>query len=289
MNVVLICNPSAGSARRKQLDKAACIIKKHSGNLSVFHTQKRGDAERFARANQNADLVISAGGDGTFNEVINGLMPIRGTVAFLPAGTTNVLAYEMGLPKGLEAQIERIFESEPKSISIGKINNRYFALMAGVGFDGETVYKLNPRLKTFTGKGAYLLSGLKVWQKNIQKTMRVKTDKGDMINCRTAILSNASCYAGSHRFAPQTSLDEPKLSLSVFTGKSYKSLFMFALRLVFDLPGSQGSLESRKVRWVEITSEEQQYVQVDGDYFESISFAKPARISVVPSALYIKG
>jgi len=289
VNVVLICNPAAGSARRKQLDKAAGIIKKYSGNLSVFHTLKRGDAECFARAHQGADIIIAAGGDGTFNEVINGLMPVRGTVAFLPAGTTNVMAYEMGLPKGLEAQIERIFESEPKSISIGKINNRYFALMAGVGFDGETVYKLNPRLKKFTGKGAYLLSGLKVWQKNIQKTMQVKTDEGDIINCRTAILSNASCYAGPHRFAPQTSIDESKLCLSVFTGNLHKSFLMFALRLVFALPGSQDSIKSRKVRWVEISSDERQYIQVDGDYFGSISVAKPARISVIPSALYIKG
>ncbi|NOX66589.1 MAG: hypothetical protein GXO85_12585 [Chlorobi bacterium] len=87
----------------------------------------------------------------------------------------------------------------------------------------------------------------------------------------------------------QTSLDEPKLSLSVFTGKSHKSLFMFALRLVFAMPGSQSSIESSKVRWVEITSEEQQYVQVDGDYFGSISATKPAKISVVPSAFHIKG
>ncbi len=301
MNVVLIGNPAAGGVRGRRLDNAVGIIKKHTGNLSVFHTRKRGDAELFARTHQDADLVIAAGGDGTFNEVINGLMPAGGTVAFLPVGTTNVLAYELGQPKGLEAQVEKIFNSNARSISLGKIlgkvlggisektNDRYFALMAGIGFDGETVYRLNSRLKEFTGKGAYLLSGLKVWKKNLQKTMRVKTDEGDIIDCRTAILSNASCYGGPHRFAPQVSLDEPKLCLSVFTGRSRKSLFMFALRLVLALPGSQNSIESRKVRWVEITSEEQQYVQVDGDYFGSISAAKPARISVVPSALYIKG
>jgi len=289
VKVVLIGNPAAGGAQGRGLDSAVHLIENRAGNLRVFITKRRGDAERFARAHQDADLVIAAGGDGTFNEVINGLMPAGGTVAFLPLGTTNVLAYELGQPKGLEAQVENIFNSNARNISLGKINDRYFALMAGIGFDGETVYRLNSRLKGYVGKGAYVVSGLKVWQKNIQKTMRVKTDKGDIINCRTAILSNASCYAGPHRFAPQISLYEPKLCLSVFTGRSYKSLFMFALRLVLPLPGSQDSIESRKVRWVEITSEEQQYIQVDGDYFGSISAARSAGISVVPSALYLKG
>ena len=102
-------------------------------------------AFNFTKDIRNADRIIIASGDGTINEVINGIRNsqnrdlINTPVALVPLGTTNVLAKELGIPEKIEKAVDLALNGAAHKISLGRINGRCFSLMAGIGFDGETV------------------------------------------------------------------------------------------------------------------------------------------------------
>ena len=116
-------------------------------------------------AGRGADLVLAAGGDGTINEVAEGLVHTAVPLGILPAGTANVLANEMKLTSRLERAAERIRDSRPYRISVGHLTcengavSRHFLMMAGIGLDAHVVYKVSAPLKAWAGKAAYWVAG----------------------------------------------------------------------------------------------------------------------------------
>src|SRR5262249_27590619 len=134
---------------------------------TLLPTEEAGHAADLAReaVENGADLVLALGGDGTINEVANGLAMTSVPLGGLPAGTANVLAMGIGYGANLERAVERLAESKPVRIALGKIASngscsRYFVLMAGVGLDAKIVLQVSPPLKEKLGKGAYWAAGL---------------------------------------------------------------------------------------------------------------------------------
>jgi diacylglycerol kinase (ATP) len=177
--IVVIGNPVAGGGARGKISKAFSILKAFDRNAELKFTAKKGDAESFAReASASPDtLVIAAGGDGTYNEVANGLLHSDTPLAILPVGTTSVLARELGIPLNTEKALEVALHGRIEKVHLGKISwipssltfdkeimesiqtTRHFLLMAGIGYDGSAVYGVNEMLKKYSGKMAYILSG----------------------------------------------------------------------------------------------------------------------------------
>ncbi|HTZ16857.1 MAG TPA: diacylglycerol kinase family protein [Dissulfurispiraceae bacterium] len=178
---IIIGNPVAGGGAEEKIQKAASILRAVGHDVELKLTARKGDAETFAREASAlpGSIVVAAGGDGTYNEVANGLLHSDTPLAILPLGTTSVLARELGIPLNIDKALDVVANGKIKTIHMGKIifaapsfhadatgggqttATRHFLLMAGIGYDGEAVYGVNEALKKRSGKMAYITSGLR--------------------------------------------------------------------------------------------------------------------------------
>lgn len=287
-SIILIANPAAKRASTRRIERAAELLRAAEYNVTVRLTKKRGDAEDFARiaARDGVPLVIAAGGDGTFNEVINGIAKTDTRMAILPMGTTNVLAKELGVPEEVEAAVKVALTGTARPVSLGGITfsrlpspvTRYFCLMAGVGFDGETVYSVNPALKRLSGKGAYILSGLKTLIGYFPGELTFTVD-GKTCTGYSAIIGKASKYGGNFRITPDAKLMNAELYVFIMHGKRRVDLLRYAFGIV--MGRHLGFEDVTYVKAISVRVDGKARVQIDGDY----AGATPASITVVPDAL----
>jgi diacylglycerol kinase (ATP) len=285
---VLISNPVAKKTTRRKIERAARFLRSRGYEIESLLTNRKGDAEVFAREalTKSPSLIIAAGGDGTFNEVANGMVGSEVPLAIVPLGTTNVLAKEVGIPENLEGALEIAVSHTPKNISLGKIvftrNSsliaRHFLLMAGVGFDGEAVHGMNETIKKISGKGAYLYSGFRTLAGFRPGRLTLTVD-GKSYSGYSGIIGNAAKYGGNFRITPDARLTDPFFYVCLFEGKGRLDI----LRYVFGVTAGK-HLGFRDVRYlkaehVEINGDA--HIQTDGDYLGKT----PAEIEVVSDAL----
>ncbi len=282
MNVSLVINPTAGNGAYKSLKSIEEMLKEHV-SFTTCVTQKRGDALAFAQRPPGSDLIIVAGGDGTFNEVINGLLSSGEEIplAFLPLGTTNVLAKELGIPQEIKSAVKLALTGTPRKISLGRINKRFFSLMAGIGFDGEAVFGVkNNLIKRISGKGAYILSGIKTFIRYNPPVIKVRTSRGEFEGY-TAVIGKASCYGGYFQVTPEAKLTEPLLDLCLFKGSARSDLIRYISGVIMKRHLNFKDVMYGKFSELKVTSTDMVHIQIDGDYFGTL----PAEIDVVPDAV----
>lgn len=254
--------------------------------MELFFTEKRGDAESFAREaiKESPSLIIAAGGDGTVNEVINGIAGSEIPMAILPLGTTNVLAKELGIVEDVERAMEVALTGTPKTVSLGRIVTassfvpRYFVLWAGVGFDGEAVFGISESIKKVWGKGAYIYSGIKtLFRFNPEELIfdiGRKTYSG-----YSAVIGKVAKYGGNFKITPDANLVEPSLYVCLFKGKERLDIFRYILGIVAGIHLRFRDIEYLKATAIEIKG--RAHVQIDGDYLGMT----PAKVEVVPHML----
>ncbi len=287
MNVNLIVNPIAGNRAYRSIKKIEDLLRRKVF-LRTFVTQKKGDAVFFAREHANADLTIAAGGDGTVNEVLNGILSSQENIsdaklcplAFIPLGITNVLAKELGIPEDINNAVNLALRGTPKKISLGRINGHYFSLMAGVGFDGKAVFELKNSIKKIWGKGAYILSGINVFLHYNPPRFEIKTPKGTFTGY-TAVVGNARCYGGYFKVTPEARITEPLLDVCLLKSISRGALLRFVSGVMKKKHLNFEDVFYGKFSELEITSDETVHVQIDGDYFGTL----PVKIDVVKDAV----
>ncbi|MDH4027594.1 MAG: diacylglycerol kinase family lipid kinase [Nitrospirota bacterium] len=286
MNASLVVNPAAGGRAHRSINRIETLLREQV-SLTTFITRKKGDAFSFAKAVKGADRIIVAGGDGTINEVINGLLSsddetIKNVpLAIIPLGTANVLAAEVGIPRDLEKAAVLSINGTAKKIALGRMNGRYFSLMSGIGFDGETVFGVkNGLLKRLTGKGAYIAAGIRTLRKYPPALIRVKTSEGEFTGY-TAVVSNVRCYGGDFHIAPRASVTEPLLDICIFRGKTRKDLLRFIYGVMRKEHLGYHDVVYVKSPAAEVSSEGEVHVQVDGDYYGML----PVKIEVVKDAV----
>lgn len=162
--LLFIINPVSGRIALKQkLWQVLEMFSKAGLQVTVRFTEKSGDAKEFAKQCQrDISTVICAGGDGTLNEVISGLMEnnYHHTLGYIPVGTTNDLATSLGISKGIINAAKDIIEGNTKTIDIGSFNGRYFCYVASFGAFTEASYNATQEAKNVLGHLAYLLEGI---------------------------------------------------------------------------------------------------------------------------------
>lgn len=162
--VMMIMNPKAGKQTGKTvlftLCERFCALKDH---VHVYITQYAAHAKELAMQSSGYDIVVCIGGDGTWNEVINGIMPlaVKPTLAYLPSGTVNDFAATLKLPKSAEKLMDLIEQERRFPCDIGQFNERYFTYVAAFGLFTEISYSTPQRSKNTFGKIAYFLEGVK--------------------------------------------------------------------------------------------------------------------------------
>ena len=179
--IMLIINPCAGrKSGKKNADKVISMLKKQEAECTLYMTNKRGDATQFVVDDGDKyDIVACMGGDGTLNEVINGILKAHLSVplGYIPAGSTNDFARSMHLSKNLEKASQIIAECNTMDIDAGLFNDRYFGYVSSFGLFTRTSYSTPQRVKNILGgKISYLLHAVTELGKVKAEQMRVETN-----------------------------------------------------------------------------------------------------------------
>ncbi|MBQ7936729.1 MAG: diacylglycerol kinase family lipid kinase [Clostridia bacterium] len=162
---LVIVNPTAGMKRSKKIMFDIVDHLSHAGyQVAAQTTTKSGDGTLFLKEyGADKDLIICCGGDGTLNEVINGLLEIGSdaNLGYVPAGTTNDFARTLQLPRNPEKCIDSILAASPRTLDIGSFNGKNFTYIASLGAFTKISYSTPQKLKNAFGHSAYLMEGVK--------------------------------------------------------------------------------------------------------------------------------
>ena len=223
---VMIYNSKSGKKKSDQLlPELEHIINEKGYELTLKFTKKRGDADRIVKSlDDDVNLVISAGGDGTFNEVISGNLKRNKKllIADLPLGSTNDVATMYGLNKDVIENLKLLLDGEVKNIDICKINNKAFVYFAGVGSFVNVTYETPRRLKEKYGRTAYFIYALKQFNgkvKDYDITYEVNNEK-HRGNYSFIFITNSSSVAGVNNIYPDVKLDDNKFEVLLCKTKS---------------------------------------------------------------------
>ena len=298
-NALLIHNPNAGgggSARRKELDEARRILSTGGIEAELAETTGPGDATEIAlrAGKEGRQLVIACGGDGTLNEVVNGLARQqnghRVPLALLPGGTANILAKELTLPWDIPRAAERLIRGTLREIALGlatPVNEpekaRYFLSVAGAGPDGHITYAVDLELKAKMGIFAYWWQGaMEVLQYKFPM-FRVIT-QGQTIDGSLVIVGRTKHYGGPFKITTEADLYEDQFELAVLTTKSGLRYLSYLPTLWFgDLRKAEGVyfLKADTLVCEPLNEDEPVYAQVDGEPLSRL----PVEFKIVPRAL----
>ncbi len=163
--VLLIVNPCAGQKQAKRyLADILCLFREHGYITTVMMTNARGDAVQLVKQYGNEmDKIVCIGGDGTFNEVMNGVLEagLNIPIGYIPAGSTNDFANSLKLPKNIMKAAKLVVEGQPRSIDVGRFGDRYFCYVASFGAFTKASYSTPQNVKNALGHLAYVLEGIK--------------------------------------------------------------------------------------------------------------------------------
>ncbi len=264
--IKLIANPVAGGEAMAKIHLAQSCLASGGDHVELYLTGVRGDAARAAKAakDEKVDLVVAAGGDGTLNEVINGLAPSSIPLAFVPLGTTNVFALEAGIPFDVAGACRVALEGKATPVCLGAAGETRFLLMAGIGFDAEVVHRVDLKYKRMLGKGAYLLSALKVLACHPPAPIEVQREDGTVLPGYGAIIGNSRFYGGRFSLTPNASLTEEMLEVCLLSRPGRRNLLHCLVRMVLGLSLEPAGAVLFKASEVSVSGENV-FVQIDGD------------------------
>jgi diacylglycerol kinase (ATP) len=235
----LIYNPAAGGGRlRKQihhLEEAQKILSRSGIETTLLVTGEPGDATEFARqcVADDYDLVIASGGDGTNNEVVNGLAGSRVPLAVLPCGTANILAKELGIPWDVRRAAELIPSARPQRIALGSMEpwpappepagngaaRRYFLCVGGAGADGALVYSLDLGTKMKAGILAYWMEGVRQLLGYRFPAFRI-TSQERSVEATLVVVGRTKHYGGPFQITTGASLFEEQFEVVAVTSQN---------------------------------------------------------------------
>ncbi len=287
---ILLFNPAAGRIRSRpaRVDEAFEALQRLAGSLTVVATEGPGTAGRQAAEAiaKGADLILVAGGDGTVNEALQGMVGSHAALGIIPSGTADVTAMEIGLGKQTRTALPALLRSQPQRIAVGALKagdgpERYFLAMAGVGLDASIVRRVSPGFKRRFGKLSYWYAGFATLGQALPEFSA--TVDGERVRASFALLSRVKNYGGDLEIARHADIRKPKLALVMFEGpNTFRYLKYFGGVLLNRLDGMSGvRLKLVDELTVEAEAGGGPDLQVDGEY----AGLGAARVRVVDTAL----
>ncbi|MBS3821293.1 MAG: YegS/Rv2252/BmrU family lipid kinase [Planctomycetes bacterium] len=277
--VYLIINPRSGyGGRKRQLANLRGELAKAGYDLVEYVTKYAGDATRYAReiAGQ-AEAVISFGGDGTVNEVANGLLGTDVPMLAAPAGTENLLAKELQIPSNPADLVKVLATGQAMRCDMGMINGRSFHSIVGVGFDAEVVRRVSAGR---TGHISHLSYFWPIWRtfwEHNFPTLRVTADGRDVFQGRgLAFVGNISRYSIGLRICRDARFDDGLLDLVVFECDRQTGLILHAGWTMLRRHPLKGNCIYEEPERIHIETDQPLTCQVDGD----VGPESPLEISV---------
>jgi len=296
MRFLLIANPVSGDARKEaKIETALAYFAKHGDSVDLVFTEHPGHATSIARegAARGYDAIIGAGGDGTINEVLNGIVGTPARLGILPWGTGNVFAKEMRISGRIKKQCRLIRKGKAIGLDCGRCGPKHFLLMASAGFDAYALQRSGRLpLKGKFGVSAYLFAALGAFSRYKYPEIKVRLDDGTADYGTFVLVSNTRLYGSFFIFNPEADPTDGLLDVFVFRESGPWALVRLVFRLALrafihglKFPDPYRSLDHGRyrARRVELGSESEIAMQADGDVVSGIGTIFEA----VPEALQV--
>jgi lipid kinase YegS len=281
--VQLILNGKVAGNETLQTAIARQRAVEHTINVRV--TSEKGDARRFVAETGEVDLLIAAGGDGTLNEVVHGLMDLseaaRPVLGVVPLGTANDFATGCGIPRDPEQALALCIEGKQVPIDVGKANEHWFLNAASIGFGAEITATTPPELKHLLGPAAYAVMGA-ILAMNVHHYRGRLTlpDREIAGSGPVAIVGNGRQTGGGVQVAPRARIDDGLLDILAVREIPALAL-LTAARELQELSPDGEFISYWQTPWAEVYAEEEIPVNLDG---EPVRFSS-VRYEAVPRAI----
>lgn len=266
----LLFNPHARSKRGR---RALRFLMSNAKDFVLYATRDIDDARQLAKrfAANNEPVILAAGGDGTLNAVIQGLVGTNTALGVLPAGTMNVFARELGIPvpnlqsANLDKALEVVKKGYITNVDLFTVNNKPFVQMAGVGFDAQVIEETSLESKKLIGPLAYLMSAVKLLGDNPPK-MTIRLKDGKEIEGVAVLAGNGELYGGQVRLFPKADNTDGLIDILIFKEKGYRLVMdsIKGLAGVLDIVNS--TVEYLQADSFTVISDREVPIQVDGEY-----------------------
>ena len=307
MKYAVIYNPNARNSKKLSIERIVEIMKEKGVGSLIYKTTRRGEAIELAAqaVSEGASRIYPAGGDGTLNEVVSGLMKLScekpgldlPVVCPIPLGTVNVFSKETGFPEDPEKAFLSSFSAREEAIDIGQCNDRFFILMTSAGFDGFIINELEKmianksNIKKFTGPFAYVIIGFQTLFTYAFPKLKIsacsvfgkKEFTGDFV-----VISNSKFYGGKFILNPAVKMNDGFLDVLIFNSRSrfeFLKFFYMVMTKKTVFKGLDVKCVPVKTCDIEYLSKDGgcTYSQIDGELYEQ----PPLKIKTHEHALKI--
>ncbi len=288
MKILLLFNPASHKALKwpEMVDAVREKIEQRPNTELVWvETSNRGEIESTARAAvpEEFDIIVGMGGDGTVNELVNGLCCTGKLIGIIPFGITNVFALEAGIPLNPLDAVELIFRGRDQYFDLGDANGRKFMLMLGAGLDAQAVHLYKPQLKKYLNQYAYIASGVKAFFTYAQTPLEVEiVDSGEHLVGYQVIVANCGYYGGRRRIAPDALPTDGYLNLVVYKKRGIFPTFKYFLTTVIEQHHRLPDIEFRKFKAARIEGDAPYHI--DSEPLGHL----PVDVSVVENGVLIR-
>lgn len=286
-SIPVILNPAARGDRAGLLESK---VRSLSPLVEIWPTTAAGDARRLARraVEEGRGTVVAAGGDGTINEVVNGLAGSSVALGLLPLGTMNVFASELGLPSGRWQDCWRIIEAgRTRAVDLPMANGRNFIQLAGIGFDAQAVSVVDREDKRALGPLSYLLAASQVLSDEKPPVgVVVESADGQRVEGRFALVGNGRFYGGKLPLFKRARLDDGLLDIVIFKRLSHFDLLRYFRGVVFAEHDTFTDVEYLQTAGAKITPAERGAIipfELDGE----LAGEAPVELTMRPGALRV--
>ncbi len=268
----IIYNPTSGRELiKRHLPEVLEKLERAGYETSCHATTGAGDATNAARiaVERKYDLVVAAGGDGTINEVVNGLaeQEYRPTLGIIPVGTTNDFARAIGVPRNIDGACNVIIEGNSVPIDIGRINDRYFVNIAGGGRLTELTYEVPSKLKTMLGQLAYYLKGMEMLPSIRPTEVSIEYDgklfEGEIM---LFLVSLTNSVGGFEKLAPDSSLNDGLFDLLILKKVNLADFIKVATLAIRGEHINDSHVIYTKANRVKVNPTEKMQINLDGEY-----------------------
>ncbi len=242
---IIIFNQTNITDRKdKKINKILELLK-IDHEVEIFKSYTEVEAEDIYKnlKQKKFDRLVVAGGDGSFNLAINEIIKNdlnEKLIGFIPIGTANILKFEAGINNKVNDIYNVLVSENFKKVNLAKINDRYFFLMAGIGFDSKIVKSVTNQLKKYLGKIIFILKGLQYFLFIKNNKMKIDIDNEEVL-ADWILCANSKYYAGSYNITKETDIFDSKLIAFIFEDLTRLKLLQYIFLIL-----TKGDLSSAK-------------------------------------------
>lgn len=263
-DTLVILNPAAHSERAR---RQRARVEQLAAGCLVHTTSRSGEAEILARraATEGYRKIVAAGGDGTVNEVVNGIAGSKAVLGLLPIGTMNVFATELGLPThDLDLCWSVIQAENTRLVDLPIANRKFFVQLAGVGLDAQVVQETSAKLRRDFGPVSYLIGAAQIAARRPPRLL-IESENASINEGSFVLVGNGRLYGGPFPFFKHAVMDDGLFDVVVFKRLGYLEIIKYLQDVIFSSEIRTPEVEYFQTQRLRVKSDETVPVEVDGE------------------------